>query len=131
MKAIALIIFLGLSLSGCSHSTIENIKDDPSLTHTQVINDNYQAVYRHLSNMYRRCLSGGPMIIENDLYNDIKRGDIGLVHYAFNGRATYIATEIIFISDNSSEVITRAGAWGWKRRVPEVAKWATGYDKCD
>lgn len=125
MKKIGSLLLIVVLLGGCA-PTLESIKQDPALVDTQIVNGNYQAVFRHMLKMYRNCFYRGGLFgeakVENNLYTDIKKGEILFL---------WMSSEIFYLDENSTKVISRVGLSTWKLRIANAAKWAQGSKECE
>lgn len=70
--------------------------------------ENYQAIYRRIIEMERKCWQSGlitaQMVVSGDLFHDIKTGTITTALHGGLGVDTYRVTDIVSIDENNTKI---------------------------
>lgn len=136
MRRSALLSLAVLATTGCAPATLQELRsraEPPDAEFTT--NQPYQAVYRTISEMSRKCFQGGlftgQMVVQSDLYTDIKTGQVSVALHGGFGVDTYLGTDIAALSEQTTGVKVYAGIRTWKFKVPQVQRWVeTGDRSC-
>jgi reverse gyrase len=118
---------LVFAIAGCAN-TAQELRDDPSAKIAFDIERNYQPVYRAILERARRCFQFGmitaQMVVQGDLYHDIKSGNVTIALHGGLGVATYVTTDIKAISDTQTRVETFVLLSGYLSTARAVEEWA-------
>ena len=108
MKNFAMAIALTAVLAGCAPATMQELRRKPGGEAKFQSPENYQLVYRTILNNARRCYQTGlvtaQMIVQGDLYTDIKTGEVTVALHGGLGVSTYLGIDIRAIGDEMTEV---------------------------
>lgn len=129
----ALIYIVLLMAAGCAPVGRDQLVATTRATVLQSDAD-YQATYRRLANLSRKCLSqshlgGGARTVHADLYEG--RGEILLV--ATNpilGTRTELVIEIVPAGEGSTVTSNQIETWGGDFYIARIRRWLAGGDRC-
>jgi len=135
MKKVGLMFFVLVLIAGCVPSTVQLLRENPSGKSTFVADEGYQQVYRKVVTKARNCFQTGmitaQMVVQGDLYTDIRTGHVSIALHGGLGVSTYANVDIEAISDNETRVTTYYGFPTWSRIVPTVEDWVKlNSDQC-
>lgn len=125
-----------VTLQGCTPNTAGGVRAlEATKKSTFTADENYQAVYRKILDMTRKCSEGGmitaQMIVKNDLYTDIQTGSISVELHGGLGVSVYTVTDVKAIAENKTEVTNHFASAKWMNRAPIIKKWALeNYKEC-
>lgn len=122
------------TLSGCFPATTLAVKENPSATADFITAENYQAVYRKIAPIMRRCNEtvwiGDAVTVRAELFTDIRKAELVVEGVnALTGRRVQFLVELEAMDDAK----TRVRAWQpiGRALTPAVRKWVEeGYTEC-
>lgn len=102
-------IAAALVLAGCAPSTAGGVRElGASRQYEFTVPQNYQPVYRKVLAQARKCfqmnLITAQMMVQSDLFTDIKSGTITLALHGALGTETYQVIDIKAIDDESTQI---------------------------
>lgn len=110
MKKILTIFALVIALLGCAPATLDGVRKmgaDRSYTFTAP--QNYQQVYRTVLDQARKCYQTGmitaQMVVQGDLYHDIKSGTVSVALHGGLGVDTYQVIDISEAGENNTKIV--------------------------
>ena len=126
------ILSLCFIVSGCS-TTSSQLREDSEYNYIFTVNQNYQSVYRKILPMMRECFERNVvtahMVVQADLYNDIKIGNISAIFRTALSSRTHVTIDVAALENNRAEVTVFALV---PSRVKAVEEWVEdGSTKCD
>ena len=136
IKSVLIAFIAVFTLEGCTPNTAGGVRAlEATKKSTFIADENYQAVYRKILDMTRKCSEGGmitaQMIVKNDLYTDIQSGNISVELHGGLGVSVYTVTDVKAIAENKTEVTNHFASAGWMNRAPIIKKWALeNYKEC-
>lgn len=123
-----------LALTGCS-STPEALEGSSSAAHnSKKYSENYQAVFRRLSNTAKRChttVGAAAFTVDAELYGDLGYGEVtmSLVSTLYP-RNYYWKAKIEREGSGSKLTVTSGNTLAKGRYISDVIRWADGDTKC-
>lgn len=125
MKTI-LSIFVALSVVACAPATIEELRNDHASSYTFEIDENYQSVYRKVLSTARKCyqtgMIGGQMVVQGDLYHDIRTGNVTVALHGF-GVDTHMTIDISALDDERTKIVVFNAFSTWDSAARAVREW--------
>jgi hypothetical protein len=114
-------------LSACAPATIQGLKAQHAGKLAFEIDQNYQSVYRSIVTQARTCYQAGmitaQMIVQGDLYTDIRSGNVTVALHGGLGIDTYLTIDITAIGDNKTSVQTYYATDTWHNGAGAVERW--------
>lgn len=108
MRYLVLLVVASVFFAGCSSSE-KLVRDHPVeegvLKYEFMVDQNYQVVYRKLLKQGKACVSPGltaQMIVQGELFNDIKAADITVVLYGIFSQHPHIQVTIESIEQDGA-----------------------------
>lgn len=134
-KKIGVLVILAVFFLGCAPATVQKLRENPTGQSSFETNENYQSVYRKIVTNARRCYQGGmitaQMVVQGDLYTDIKKGNVSIALHGGLGISTYANVDIEAITEDKTKVIIYYGMGSWEGITRVVEAWIKqGSDKC-
>jgi hypothetical protein len=129
-----LVIMLSFCI-GCAPATVQGLRENSSGKYVFEINQNYQAIYRTILVQSRNCFQGSGLlgmadVVQGDLYNDIKAGNISIAHHnPMYGINTWIAIDISALDNNATKVETYYAISTWAPVAQAVEQWVKNGSK--
>jgi hypothetical protein len=123
-------------VAACTPNTAGGVRDlDSNKKTTFIADENYQAVYRKILDMTRKCREQGlitaQMIVKNDLYTDIQSGHISVELHGGLGVSVYSVTDVKAIAENKTQVTNHFSTVALTNQGPVIKKWALeNYKEC-
>lgn len=110
MKNPLAIFVLAIALVGCAPATLEGVrKMGPDRSYAFTAAQNYQQVYRTVLDQARKCYQTGmitaQMVVQGDLYHDIKSGTISVALHGGLGVDTYQVIDISETGENETKIV--------------------------
>lgn len=116
--------------SGCAPATISKLRENPGSVYEFKVAQNYQPAYRTVTENARACWQTGlitaQMVVQSDLFTDIRKGQVSVALHGGLGVNTYLAVDIDAISDTESMVRIYAYNGPWARYSERVRQWLDG-----
>lgn len=126
MKLQVLIIIFFL-LGGCAPGTAQGLRDKYSGKFVFKVDENYQSVYRKIvtqaRNHFQTGLITAQMVVQGDIYTDIKSGNVTIALHGGLGVDTYMTIDINALSDNQTRVTTYYALGTWESSAKAVEEW--------
>lgn len=124
---------LALALLGCSTSPEDlQAKDPPE---TRVFAENYQEIFRRVSNEAKKCMTGsmGPyasMQVNAQLYPDLGFGELSIWIENLGTRNYYVTAKIEKADSGSKVTVTAGNVMNADNYRGVIFKWASGERTC-
>ena len=99
-----------------AHGTATRIGD--------VVERNYQTVYRAIISRIRPCLQSKYAIAQGDLYHDNRTGEIGLANLNMVGHSSILTIDLRAVSDNRTAVTTYVRSAVYEPVLASLPDWA-------
>lgn len=116
-----------ITIGGCAPATVQELRADHAGKHAFEVEENYQAVYRTVVTQARKCHQTGlitaQMVVQGDLYPDIKSGHVSIAVHGIGGVGTIAAVDVAALSDARSRVDTFYTFSSWTDFPPLVEEW--------
>lgn len=129
MKVLATALALA-SLTACAPATLTKLKEESTHVVEFRVAQNYQPVYRTVTENARACWQLGmitaQMVVQSDLFTDIRKGQVTVALHGGLGVSTYLGVDIDAISETESLVRVYANDGSWATRGERVRKWLDG-----
>jgi uncharacterized protein involved in high-affinity Fe2+ transport len=139
MRRLMVFACLLVLLAGCYHG-IDALKTEGNIDGKVKINSNYQAVYRTIFDMSRRCLQnaalGAEIHIVGNLYTDIQKAVITQTSSGFGVLAHIGEIEIEALNDTMTQItVYRENNPYWTVAAPpptieDTERWVSGDKRC-
>lgn len=114
-------------LTACAPATMQGVREKHSGEYSFTANESYQAVYRTVLHQARDCFATGmitaQVIVDGDLYTDIKSGNISVALHGGAGVDTYLVIDIKESTPTSSKVTVYNSLSTWERSARAVEGW--------
>ncbi len=132
MRTLSLLIIM-LAIAGCFPATTELLRNAPSNRVEFTVPGGYQAVYRRVVPMARKCGGESAGIAEGstiraDLYTDIRKAEIAQAWTSIAGEGYSWAVDLEWIADDRTKVTVYQASGRNFERV--VNAWANGVTEC-
>jgi len=99
---------MGLTLAGligCTPATMQSLRSNPAAQVRFETAQNYQSVYRTVITSARRCYNQAPLLVQGDLFSDIKSAEVTVAWTtAIGGHDVHMGIDIKAINDGLTEV---------------------------
>jgi hypothetical protein len=109
---------------------VQALRQEAAGKYTYQFDSNYQQVYRTIVDRARACWQTGmitaQMVVQGDLYTDIRSGTISVALHGGFGVDTYLAIDIVAIGDARTVVHAYYAAQSWEPGARAVKAWVTG-----
>ena len=127
------ILSLCLVVTGCA-PTSQALRENPKNSYEFLAEENYQSVYRKILPVARKCYQGGlitaQMVVQDELYHDIKSGSVSVALHGAFGVETYLTIDVLGLN-NSRTKISVFTSRNWKAVGDAVIEWVEdGSTKC-
>lgn len=101
---------VAVSVSGCAPSTATGVREmGPARQYKFEAAENYQPVYRKVLAQARKCYQTGmvtaQMVVQGDLFHDIKSGVVTVALHGGLGVDTYQVIDINAVDENRTQII--------------------------
>lgn len=122
-------------LAGCAPATVGALRTQSAGKQVFEVDTNYQAVYRTIIERARSCFQAGmitaQMMVQGDLYTDIRSGTISVALHGGLGVDTYLAIDVSAIGENRARVETYYAMNVHETNARAVEEWVrTGSAEC-
>jgi len=118
------------ALIGCAPATLSKLKESQSNVYEFRVAQNYQPVYRTVTDNARECWQTGlitaQMVVQSDLFTDIRKGQVAVALHGGLGVSTYLGIDIEAVSESESTVRVYAYNDPWAKNGQRVRKWLDG-----
>ena len=128
-KLITVFIFVIVMLVGCGSSQKRAEKTpvkDHLVEYVFEVDQNYQAVYRHILSQARACVKPvftGKMIVYGELFSDIKAADIAVALKGFFSENRHLQIKIEEAANNKTKVEVSNKFRKWNAYARAVKAW--------
>ncbi len=127
-KYIVSSMLLTLLLQGCAPTTAGGVRAlGEKNSYSFVAPENYQAVYRKVLRQERKCFETGlitaQMMVQGDLYTDIKSGTISVSLQGGFGVDTYQVVDISDINGKQSKIVAHYALWSTQKFGKLLKEW--------
>jgi hypothetical protein len=106
---------------------MQGVREKHSGEYTFKASEPYQAVYRTVLHQARECFATGmitaQMVVDGDLYTDIKSGNVSVALHGGAGVDTYLVIDIKESTSTSSSVTVYNSLSTWERPARAVESW--------
>ncbi|HCP77734.1 MAG: hypothetical protein CML16_11130 [Pusillimonas sp.] len=109
MQKIFITAFFSIALTGCAPATLDGVRQmGPERSTTFTADQNYQHVYRKILRQARACHQTGmitaQMVVQGDLYHDIKSGTVSVALHGGLGVDTYQVIDVVAVDGSKTKV---------------------------
>lgn len=119
--------FIALLIVACAPATIEGLKKNHANSYSFDVNENYQPVYREILSTARKCYQTGmvtaQMMVQGDLYHDIKSGNVTVALHGGFGVDTHMTIDISALNNEKTKVVVFNALSTWNPAAQAVRKW--------
>ena len=126
MKTISAILS-AMTLVACAPATIEGLRKDHANSYTFSADENYQAVYRKILSTARKCYQTGlitaQMLVQGDLYVDIRSANVTVALHGGLGVDTYMTIDVSALNDEKTSVVVFNAFSTWNSAAHAVREW--------
>jgi hypothetical protein len=122
-KVVVIAVMMVISLSACTATTVEGLRQNAGYTRTFDLPQNYQMTYRDIFNQMRACFASSfwALDIDGQLYSDLKEG---VVSFGTRGQLQIAAT--VRAEGEGSRVEVIVYYRNWRATADQVEDWAKG-----
>jgi len=121
-------ICITLFIVACAPATIEGLRKNHANSYTFEVNENYQPVYRKILSVARKCYQGGmltaQMMVQGDLYHDIKSGNVTIALHGGLGVDTHITIDVSALKKEKTKIVVFNAISTWNSAAQAVREWA-------
>ena len=118
---------LALAIVACAPATIEGLRNNHANRYTFQVNENYQPVYRKILSAARKCYQTGlitaQMVVQGDLYHDIRKGNVTVALHGGLGVDTHMAIDISSLDHEKTEIVVFNAISTWNSAAQAVREW--------
>lgn len=111
------VLVAAVALTACGPATMQELRASPNLKARFEVPTNYQAAYRTVLDNSRRCWQGAittaQMVVQGDLYTDIRSGHISVALHGGFGVVTYAGIDLKATGDAQTDVQVYAAQSNW------------------
>lgn len=135
LKYLFVLVLSILSISGCAPNSSRELKTGYAQHYQFETDKNYQQVYRTIKNKATDCYAesgiGGQIVVQGDLYADIKKGEVVVALHGGFGIDTHLAVDLA-ASENETTLVDVYNALStWNDMADAVKKWVVDdYKEC-
>ena len=126
MKTI-FVILIALSSVACAPATVEGLRKDHANSYAFEIEENYQPIYRKILSAARKCYQTGmitaQMVVQGDLYHDIKSGNVTVALHGGFGVDTHMTVDISALNDEKTRIVVFNAVSTWNSAARAVREW--------
>lgn len=121
------VILIALSSVACAPATIEGLRKDHANSYTFEVGENYQPIYRKILSTARKCYQTGmitaQMVVQGDLYHDIKSGNVTVALHGGFGVDTHMTIDISALNDEKTRIVVFNAISTWNSAGRAVREW--------
>lgn len=128
LKLHSAIQFLSLiMLSGCAPATVQGLREQHAGHLTFEVGENYQSVYRKIITPAKNCWQTGlitaQMVVQGDLYTDIRQGNVTVALHGGFGVDTYLTVDVVALSDSKTRITVYYVFENQNKQAKTIERW--------
>lgn len=127
------VIACAIALTGCTSSPEALEKSESAVRSSKTYAENYQEVFRRLSNTAKRCQStsgSAAFTVDAQLYSELGFGEVTMSMVSLYPRSYYWKAKVEKAGSGSRVSVVSGGGLGKGRMLNDVIRYADGDDKC-
>lgn len=127
MRNYGIIWILFIAFVGCAPATVQGLRESHADRYEFIADENYQSVYRKVLYQARKCYQTGlitaQMVVQGDLFHDLKSGNVSVALHGGLGVDTYLTVDVYGLDEKTSRVVVYYALATWRSAARAVKEW--------